>query len=365
MAAVRPPRRLGASPGRRSRRCLGQSSGEGEPRRRVSPRKPPRGRRRRDRGARPTTADAREEVRFASGLRRPERARGPDALISLDRPARERRYDRLAELPIRSSYELETADREFGDFTRPSTVIHLRGEGQEGVGEDVVYTVLDHIAHRDAGPVHDLTGPRTLGEACDLIGGLDLFPGAPPEYEASRHYRRWAYESAALDLALRQSGLAALGGGRARPAPAELRLLDPARRASARTVQRSTPSRSASGSRSTRARVQARPRERLGRGADRGDHRAGAGPSARPEGPLQGHPGRRRDRPELYRAVAEAFPEAYIEDPDLNDETRAGARAARRPGHLGRPLALARRREASWRARRSTRSRRGSARSRS
>jgi hypothetical protein len=26
--------------------------------------------------------------------------------------------------------------------------------------------------------------------------------------------------------------------------------------------------------------------------------------------------------PELYRAVAEAFPEAYLEDPDLNDETR-------------------------------------------
>ena len=27
--------------------------------------------------------------------------------------------------------------------------------------------------------------------------------------------------------------------------------------------------------------------------------------------------------PELYRAVAEAFPDAYLEDPDLNDETRA------------------------------------------
>ena len=27
--------------------------------------------------------------------------------------------------------------------------------------------------------------------------------------------------------------------------------------------------------------------------------------------------------PELYRAVAERFPEAYLEDPDINDETRA------------------------------------------
>ena len=80
-------------------------------------------------------------------------------------------YDRLAELPIRiDSYELTAHDREFGDFTRPSTVVHMHGEGQEGIGEDVVYTVLDHIAHRDAGPVHDLSGPQTLGEACELIG---------------------------------------------------------------------------------------------------------------------------------------------------------------------------------------------------
>ena len=90
-------------------------------------------------------------------------------------------YDRLAELPIRiSSYELTAHDREFGEFTRPSTVIHMHGEGQEGIGEDVVYTVLDHIAHRDAGPIHDLTGAGTLGEACELIGGLDLFGARRP-----------------------------------------------------------------------------------------------------------------------------------------------------------------------------------------
>ena len=71
--------------------------------------------------------------------------------------------------------------------TRPSsraasTVIRLRGKGQEGIGEDVVYDVLDHIAHRDAGPVHDLSGPTTLGELCELLGELDLFAdrGARP-----------------------------------------------------------------------------------------------------------------------------------------------------------------------------------------
>jgi hypothetical protein len=103
-------------------------------------------------------------------------------------------FDRLADLPIRiESYELEDRDREYGDFTRPSTLIHLRGDGHEGIGEDVVYDVLDHIAHRDAGPVLDLSGPGTLGELCELTGELDLFPGAPPEREPSRHNRCLVY----------------------------------------------------------------------------------------------------------------------------------------------------------------------------
>ena len=53
--------------------------------------------------------------------------------------------------------------------------------------------------------------------------------------------------------------------------------------------------------------------------------------------------------PELYRAVAETFPEAYLEDPDLNDETREVLEPARRPGHLGRAAALARRRQGELR----------------
>ena len=130
-------------------------------------------------------------------------------------------YDRLAALPISvEGYELEDRDRVYSpEFTRPSTIIHIRGAGEEGLGEDVVYDVLDHIAMRDAGPVHDLTGPGTLGELCELLGDLDLFEGAPPVREPSRHYRRWAFESAALDLALRQNGLsfAEAVGREARP----------------------------------------------------------------------------------------------------------------------------------------------------
>ena len=74
-------------------------------------------------------------------------------------------FDALAELPIKvESYVLEDRDREYSpEFTRASTIVRLRGEGEEGLGEDVIYDVLDHIAHRDAGPVLDLSGPSTLG----------------------------------------------------------------------------------------------------------------------------------------------------------------------------------------------------------
>jgi L-alanine-DL-glutamate epimerase-like enolase superfamily enzyme len=116
-------------------------------------------------------------------------------------------FDQLADLPIEvESYELEGLERDVSSqFTRLSTVIHLRGNGEEGQGEDVVYDALDHIALQETGPVHDLTGPRTLGEFTELIHDLDLFP-APPVREVSPLYRRWAFESAALDLALRQAG---------------------------------------------------------------------------------------------------------------------------------------------------------------
>src|SRR5205085_5091131 len=60
-----------------------------------------------------------------------------------------------------------------------STVVHLFGGGVEGAGEDVVYDAEDHVALQDAGAVHDLAGRFALGEFCELIDGLDLFPVAP------------------------------------------------------------------------------------------------------------------------------------------------------------------------------------------
>ncbi|HWD64052.1 MAG TPA: hypothetical protein VG405_02670 [Solirubrobacteraceae bacterium] len=116
-------------------------------------------------------------------------------------------FDPLADLPLQiESYGYEMLRQQVsGGFERVSTVVHLRGGGEEGVGEDVVYDEVDHVALAEAGPVHQLAGRYALGEFCELVEGLDLFP-VEPQREVSRIYRIWAFHSAALDLALRQAG---------------------------------------------------------------------------------------------------------------------------------------------------------------
>lgn len=117
-------------------------------------------------------------------------------------------FDLLAELPLRvEGYSLEGLRADVSsNFTRLSTVVHLHGDGTEGIGEDVVYEAEDQTALQAAGPVLDLNGSYMLAEFCELIDGLDLFP-AEPQREVSRLYRRWTFHSAALDLALRQAGI--------------------------------------------------------------------------------------------------------------------------------------------------------------
>jgi L-alanine-DL-glutamate epimerase-like enolase superfamily enzyme len=232
-------------------------------------------------------------------------------------------YDDIARLPIAvESYELEANDREYSpEFTRGSTIIHLRGGGEEGIGEDVVYDVLDHIAHRDAGPVHDLSGPATLGELCELLGELDLFPGAPPAMEPSRHYRRWAFESAALDLALRQAGepLWKVVGRELSP----LYFVCSTRLTTFGEEGRSTTD-------PVLRRLEKYPTLRWKLDPENDWDEDLIGDLAEIanvdildlKGLYRGTPVDVETDPVLYRSVAEAFPDAYLEDPDINEETR-------------------------------------------
>jgi L-alanine-DL-glutamate epimerase-like enolase superfamily enzyme len=131
-------------------------------------------------------------------------------------------YDALAALPlVVESYELAGLDQDVSsNFRRRTTVVALHGAGESGVGEDVTYDGDEQLRQQAAGPVLDLVGTHTLDSFSDLVASLDLFPGAPEE--AARRfgpYRRWAFESAALDLALRQAGTSLAGALGREPRP--------------------------------------------------------------------------------------------------------------------------------------------------
>jgi hypothetical protein len=104
-------------------------------------------------------------------------------------------FDRVAALPlVVEGAELDSHSHDLGWFTRRTTVVQLRGRGEEGVGEDVTYEEELQLAFQDEGPPPGLEGEWTLASFSEALPEL---PG----------YRRWGVESAALDLALRQSGL--------------------------------------------------------------------------------------------------------------------------------------------------------------
>ena len=115
-------------------------------------------------------------------------------------------YDeRLAKLELTiDGYELQRHERAVSSgFTRVTTEIVLHGLGLSGRGEDVTYDEADH----DGYPAElGLGWAGTLHGFLRRLAWQPLFPHEPVR-PASREYRRWAFESAALDLALRQAGI--------------------------------------------------------------------------------------------------------------------------------------------------------------
>jgi hypothetical protein len=115
-------------------------------------------------------------------------------------------YDHVRELPLTvESYALDGLEQNVSSgFLRKTTLIHLSGEGESGTGEDVTYEAAEHDVLQARGPVHPLSGQWTLDTFSRHLDTLALFDHVP-EQHAFLDYRRWAFESAALDLALRQA----------------------------------------------------------------------------------------------------------------------------------------------------------------
>jgi L-alanine-DL-glutamate epimerase-like enolase superfamily enzyme len=227
-------------------------------------------------------------------------------------------WEKLADLALQiDGYALEPRVATISSaFERKSTVIRLEGAGSSGVGEDVTYDGADHDALQQAGPTLPLAGRFTLASFAEHLSRLRLFP-TPPQREVSQRYRTWAYESAALDLALRQAGISLHAALEREPGPVRfvvsLRLgeppsLDPVRR-----------------------RLDCYPTLRFKLDPTSSwDERliaelvaTGAVDSVDFKGFYHGSIVDQPADPVLYRRVAEAFPDAWIEDPALTPETDA------------------------------------------
>ncbi|MFB6300188.1 MAG: hypothetical protein ABEH65_08015 [Halobacteriales archaeon] len=116
-------------------------------------------------------------------------------------------YEQVADLTVHiEEYSLEIRKAETGGGTRKTTVIAVHGNGETGRGEDVTYTTEAHDALLEAGSPVTATGEFRFDAITDRIAETELFPTYDLGREEFQHYRRWAYESTVLDLALRQHG---------------------------------------------------------------------------------------------------------------------------------------------------------------
>jgi hypothetical protein len=106
-------------------------------------------------------------------------------------------WDSVAELEIKvDGYKLERRESSTpSGWTRVTTTVVLEGEDSTGQGEDVTY---EAEMHDDVPDELMLAGTWSLE---DFSHRLDEFE------ELAEGFRRWAFESAGLDLALRQNEL--------------------------------------------------------------------------------------------------------------------------------------------------------------
>jgi L-alanine-DL-glutamate epimerase-like enolase superfamily enzyme len=225
-------------------------------------------------------------------------------------------YDLVSDLPLRiDGYALQPLSKTVSSgFERLSTVFVLTGGGHEGRGEDVTYEAEAHTAQQEHGATLELAGDWTLGAFSEHVATLDSFPGFTPQHPVYRNYRRWAIESAALDLALRQAGTSLHELVMREPQP--ITFVVSSRMGEPPTVDPVT--RRLAAYPTLRFKLDATPEwtdELIAElvATDAVD-------SIDFKGAYKGTAVDVETDADLYRRVAEAFPDAWLEDPDLDDE---------------------------------------------
>jgi hypothetical protein len=201
-------------------------------------------------------------------------------------------YDSVKDLPlVVDRVEHDQLAHPLGFMTRRTTVFHLHGGRHEGVGEDVTY----EEAHHEDVALPDLTGEHTLDSVSQLVSDA---PG----------YRRWGLESAALDLALRQAGLSLSEAVGREPQPVRFVV---SQRAAHEWLAVSP------GVRFKLDALDAWTDEMVAELAA-----TGAVDVVDLKGLYEGEWVDATPSAELYGRVAQAFADAWLEDPRLTDETR-------------------------------------------
>src|SRR5262245_50202061 len=235
-------------------------------------------------------------------------------------------WPQLAGLPLvieACEYERLSSVLAF-DFERVTTHVRLVGAGAEGLGEDVSAFKEDGTTLHEARPSLPLAGEWTLGSFCAHLATLELW-ATPPEWKAALSYRNWAFESAALDLALRQAGRALHDVVALEPQP--VRFVNSLGLGEAPSIE------------PLRRRIERAPGVRFKLDAEATWTPAlvdeGAATGAVDTIDFKGHYGLEVKDPQalgpLYDRVLDAFPDAYLEDPHDRPEI-----AERLAGHVDR-----------------------------
>lgn len=227
-------------------------------------------------------------------------------------------YDLLADLSVEiADYEVELYEQETtSEFKRVTSVVRLSGSGETGTGEDVTYEPEVHRALAEDNPSLPIAGEYTHRSLSDTVTSLDLFGTAEPDRADSHRYRQWAFESAALDLGLKQAdtNLAAMLNREYDP----VRFIVSTRLGEPPTLDRlftwldMNPE----------LEFKLDPTSNWTQEIIDELAATGAVKVVDLKGKYSGTPVDQRADPDLYERVLDGFPEALIEDPELTEETR-------------------------------------------